>query len=59
MGKVEELAVLVGLSVAGIMWALGAGDRSEAEYRAREILSTCSTVQEMKEKIDKSKDSFR
>jgi hypothetical protein len=58
MSKVEELAIQVGMTVLGIIWSLGAGDRDEAEYRAREILSTCRTAQEMQEKIDKAKDSF-
>lgn len=37
MSKLEELALMVGLTAVGLIWTIGAGDKNLAETRGREI----------------------
>lgn len=51
MTKVEELAIQLGMTALGIIWALG-GDSDIAENRAREILSCNYDIEEMRKKVE-------
>lgn len=56
MSKLEELAILVGLTVSGLILQLGSGDSYKAERIAADIISSCRDVQEMREKIESASD---
>ena len=52
MSKLEELALLLGLTLMGLMGQIGTSDPVKAEEIARDILSSCHDVQEMRERIE-------
>lgn len=55
MSRLEELATMLGLTVAGLILQLGSGDQMVAERVASDIISSCRDVQEMRERVEEAK----